>query len=497
MQLFSPKLAHRRIRQAGITTLMVIGFMGVFMVILGTVTSYALQQARYGRALFAREQALHIAEAGFEYYRWFLSHNPNILLAGAGLVSPYTYTVSDPEASSVGSAVVTATPSMQCGALQWLDLTSVGRSTAGVGFPRTLNARYMKRSVAEYAFLYNSSFWLGATNVGTGPYFSNNGIRMDGTSNSTVSAAVSQMYCDSSFGCSPSSWQNGVFGNSSNATLWRYPASTIDFNGIALNFATLKTYAQTSGIMLNPTSVTRAGITQGSTFSSVGGSDTKGFHLIFKSNGTVDIYRVTATNGDTIYSYNSHEGWRYDYPNIVSQTLVANVSAPSGCSLIYSQAKTWIEGTVSGKVTLIVADAGSYVPNIVFSNNLNYATTDGTTGLTAVAEGSLQIGLQVPNAMTLRGIFVAQTGLYGRDYYRAQSGYLPSADYQYVTRSTLAVAGTIVSNQRGGVCWVSGSTCSSGFLARTNTYDRVLAFSPPAFTPVVTTDYSLQLWREQ
>ncbi|MDB5238333.1 MAG: hypothetical protein JWM46_603 [Candidatus Kaiserbacteria bacterium] len=496
--LFFSSTKRGRSPQAGITTLLVIGFMGVFMVILGTVTSYALEQARYGRGLFAREQALHIADAGLEYYRWFLAHNPSILVAGSGLVSPYTYSINDPEAANVGNAVITASPSMQCGALQWLDVTSVGRSIAGVGFPRTLNARYMKRSIAEYAFLYNSGVWFGSTNVGSGPYFSNNGIRMDGTTNSTVSAAVSQMYCDSSFGCSPASWQNGVFGNGSNSTLWKYPASTVDFSGMALNFTTLKAYAQATGVMLNPTSVTVAGITQGSTFSSVGASDNKGFHLVFKSDGTIDVYRVTATNGDTVYSYNDVVGdFYYSYPIIASQTFVANVTPPSGCALIYSQAKTWIEGTVSGKMTLIVADTGAYVPSIIFNNNLTYATTDGTTGLTAVAEGSLLLGLEVPNNMTLRGIFVAQTGLYGRDYYIASSGYLPAADYQYVTRTSLTVAGTIVSNQRGAVCWSSGSSCASGFLARNNSYDRVLAFAPPPFTPAATTDFSYVLWREQ
>ncbi len=481
--------------------MLVVAFLGVFTLMLGTVTSYAFQQATYGRAMFAREQALHVAEAGLEYYRWFLTHNPSILAAGVGLISPYTYTLNDPEGTTFGTASITATANLQCGALQWVDLASTGRATASVGFPRTLNARYMKRSVAEYAFIFNSSVWLGASTVGVGPYHANNGMRMDGPSNSTVTASVSQMWCDSSFGCTPSQWRNGVFGNSTTTALWSYPVQTIDFSAMAVNFSTLKGYAQTSGIMLNPTSVTRAGVTQGSTFSSVGGVENKGFHLIFKSNGTVDIYRVTATNGDTIYSYNAlypSPNWKYTYPVIASETLVAsNVSIPSGCTIIYAEAKTWIEGTVSGKITLITADTGSFVPDIIINNNIAYATTDGTTGFTAVAEGSIKYGLVIPDALSIRGIFIAQTGSYSRDYYYPSSGYLPSSYYQYVTRSSLTVAGSIVSNQRGAICYSNGTSCDSGFQARTNSYDRVLAFSPPAFTPAVTTDYSLTLWREQ
>jgi len=496
----------------GVTTLLVVGFMGVFMIIVGTVTGYAFQQAKYGRALFAREQALHIAEAGLENFRWLLAHNTSaggtVMTTGVGLGSlPTSYTVTDPEGGTVGTATITPTPTYQCGRVQWMDLASTGRADVSVGFPRTLLARYMKRSIAEYAYIYNSAVWFGSTNAGVGPYHANNGMRMDGTTNSIVTSEVSQVWCDGtsgSLGCNGVSpnptagWKTGVFGNSTATSLWQYPAAHIDFPGMALNFATLKGYAQTSGIMLNPTSVTRAGVQQGSSFSSVGGADNKGFHLIFKADGTVDVYRVTATNGNTIYSYNSVNGWRYDYPVIATEYLVTTVSLPSTCSIIYSEAKTWIEGTVSGKVTLFAADTGAYVPDIVFNNNIAYATADGTTGLTAVAEGRLQIGLIVPDTLSLRGIFVAQTDAYSRDYYYPASGYLPSAYYQYNTRSQLNVTGTIVSYLRGGVCYTSGGgTCSSGFLARNNSYDRVLAFSPPPFTPAISSDYSLVLWREQ
>src|SRR3989338_4666138 len=158
----------------GMTTLLVVGFMGVFMLILGTVTGYAFQQAKYGRALFAREQALHIAEAGLESFRWLLAHNTNaggtVMTTGVGLGSlPTSYVVTDPEGGTVGTATIAPTPAYQCGRVQWMDLASTGRSDASVGFPRTLLARYMKRSVAEYAFIYNSIVWFGSTNDGVGP----------------------------------------------------------------------------------------------------------------------------------------------------------------------------------------------------------------------------------------------------------------------------------------------------------------------------------------
>src|SRR3990167_3134470 len=133
----------------GVTTLLVVGFMGVFMIIVGTVTGYAFQQAKYGRALFAREQALHIAEAGLENFRWLLAHNTSaggtVMTTGVGLGSlPTSYTVTDPEGGTVGTATIAPTPAYQCGRGQWMDLASTGRADTNVAFPPTLLPRYIR-----------------------------------------------------------------------------------------------------------------------------------------------------------------------------------------------------------------------------------------------------------------------------------------------------------------------------------------------------------------
>ncbi len=505
----------------GVTVVLVLAFMGIFAMLTASIAGYVFQQGKYGRAISAREQALHIAEAGLEYYKWWLGRQASsVLTTGVGLVSPYTYAVNDPEGGTLGSAVITATPALQCGTVQWIDLESRGTSNASAAFPRTLLARYMKPSVAEYANLYNSTVWIGSTNSAIGPQHANNGFRMDGWSNSTISSSIPQVYCDGSsgsLGCdgvspNPSpGWKNGVFGLSSTTALWQYPIPAVDFPGMALNLPTLKGYAAISGIMLNPTSVTRIGIQQGSAFPTVGGVETSGFHLVFKSDGTADIYRVTATNSESaspatpVRSYNlmypqafPANGWKYTYPVIATEVFVANVSIPSSCALIYSEAKTWIDGTVSGKVALIAADTGSFVPDIILNNNISYTTNDGSSGLTAVAEGSIKLGLVVPDTLSVRGIFVAQTGSYSRDHYISYPrSYLPASYDQYIVRTLLNVTGTVVSNLRVAVCYGSGGPCASGFNNRNNAYDRILAFSPPPFTPAISPDYKLMLWREQ
>lgn len=505
MQNPNPRSRHTRYTihdTRGVTVMLVIVFMGIFAVLMGAITSYVFEQGTYGRALSAREQAIHVAEAGLEYYRWFLTHNPSILSAGAGLVSPYAYTVYDPEGSAVGDSTVTATANLQCGAVQWIDLTSVGASNAAPGFPRTLEARYQKPSVAEYSYILNSNVYQTSDVVGA--YHSNGGIHMNGANNSNVTSKVSTWTCDPTYGCNPSQSQPGIFGTGTGSALWSYPAADVSFAGMAVNFSALKAHAETSGIYLSPTAAYVAGVQQGSSYSSVGADDKHGYRMVFRADGKVDIYRVTGTSGVSSIHIDNQSQWATDYHTIVSQTLLTGspFTLPSGCSIIYAQAKVWLEGTVSGKITVIAADTtGAINPDIILQNNINYATVDGTTGLTAVAQHSVLYPLVVPDQMSVRGIFVAQSGYYGRNFYYCV--YAPNDK-----RTSLTLAGTVVSNQRpvtrwgynsiGWGCAGGGSSSDwTGFNARTTTYDRLLAFSPPPFTPAASADYELSLWREK
>ena len=483
-----------RTPQAGITTILVIGFMGIFMLVLGSVTSYAFQQAKFGRALFAREQAIHIAEAGLEYYRWYLAHNPSVMVSGSGLVSPYAYAVSDPEGGAVGSATVTATPNIQCGAVQWMDLTSVGRSNAGVGFPRTLAARYMRPSVAEYSYIVGGNVWAGSDRDIKGPYHSNGGVIMDATSNADVTSSVSTWWCDSAFSssqCPSGADKPGVWGDGSGDVLWKYPVSTIDFAGMGVDLANLKTKVQTGGgIYYGPAS---------------GSANSRGYHLIFNSNGTVTVKRVTQTTA--VYGYSQQGGvyaYRLEY-NIITagyETTLGTYAIPSTCSVIYTEDRTWIEGVVKGKVTVAAStpsDTGS-APDIILRNNITYASGPDTDGLTAIAEGSILIPLDSPNYMEIHGIFIAQNGRYARNAYTTSGSKAVPPEYRttaYITPAQLTTVGTVVSLERTGTAWMNNGVVASGYQNRYDYYDRVLAFSPPPFTSATSVDYRLALWREQ
>lgn len=468
-------------RERGITVLLVVVFMGVFGMVVATLASYIFTQASVSRSKLAREAALHVSEAGLEYYRWFLAHNPGNLTNGTGLSGPYNYEVKDPEGAVMGDASISVIGNSACGVVQSIDITSEGSARADARFKRTLTARYARPSIAEYSNMINTNVWAGADRNIVGPYHSNGGIRMDGTNNSDVTSAVSTWLCTGSFGCSPSQNRNGVWGAGSGSALWQYPVPQFNFSGIASNFATLKTYAQAQGLYFAP----------------VAGGDQRGYRIVFNSNGTITVYRVTGTSAVWSQHVDNIGTWVQDYHTITTQTLVGTYAIPDGCPVIFVESKAWIEGTVAKKVTLVAADIGAYTPDIVLNNNLTYTTNDGSVGLTAIAERSVLVPLVSPDVMTIRGIFIAQSGYVGRNYYQQGGTYgVPSAYNSYVIQSSLTTIGTVVSNQRVGTQWNCGGSICSGYQSRTDAYDRVLAFSPPPFTPAASSDYSFILWKE-
>ena len=463
---------HRQ--QRGITIILVLVFAGVFGLSVSALMSFIFTQAKLGASKEVREEALGVAEAGLEYYHWFLAHNPGDLQNGTGVAGPYVRTYDDPEVGTIGSYSLDVSGNMACGQLQSVDITSTGTMNKDTRFGRTIRGRHALPSVAEYSYIIGDDVWAGSDRDITGPYHSNGGIRMDGTNNSPVTSAVTTW--SESFNCDGGNPSDGVCGAGTGGALWQYPVSTISFTDMAANFSDLKTYAQTDGIYLAP---------YGSTEIDYSGYDTAvdGYHLIFNSDGTVDIYQVTNTNG--YWGYRSGIGWTPDFHVITAETFVERRTIPSDCSLIFVEDKVWVEGTVNGKVTVVAADVtNNYDPDVIINDDIDYSTLDGSDGLTILSEFAIIVPPNSPDNLSIRGIFVAQGDRFGRPYYDSD------------TKTQLTITGTIVSSQRVGTSWnCSGSFCS-GYANRDNAYDRLQTTNPPPFTPGATTTPEYVQWEE-
>lgn len=465
----------------GYFVILVLVFSAVFFTLISALSGYIFVEKRAQLAKENREKALHIAEAGLEYYRWFLAHFPNDLQNGTGLPGPYEHTVVDPEGGALGTFSLNVTGEQFCNTVSDVVIESTGWTDADPNYTRTVRARYTRPSVAEFSHIVDSNVWAGSDRIINGPYHSNGGVRMDGTHNAEVTSGQEDWTCfEGDFGCESTQTVDGVFGNGSNPELWDFPVPLVDFNGVTVDIDTLQDYADDEGgIFYGP-----AG----------GQSNRRGYHAIFNADGTVTIYQVTDT--EAVYSYNSADGWGYEYNLIDDETLLGTFDIPDECPVVFFRERLWLEGVVSGKVVVVSANVQSpqFNTDIILNGNLTYANNSIVDGITVIAENNILVGLTSPDIMNINGIFIAQEGRFGRNHYHTY--YLPSSLDPFVTRTELNTLGTVVSRGRVGTKWTSGGTFVSGYNQRNDSYDASLAANPPPFTPEISDTYLFRLWQE-
>jgi hypothetical protein len=469
---------------AGYLLVVVLVFGGILFMIIASFFGYIATQHKAVIQRVELQKALDIAEAGLNYYKWFLAHYPNDITNGTGNPGPYTQVYYDPEGNAIGEFELEVSSNAYCGDIASIEVSSTGYTYSDPTLSRNITARYARPSVAEYSYIINSNVWAGSDREIVGPYHSNGGIRMDGTNYSTVTSGLSSWTCNNSYGCSPSGTRDGVFTTTANAnpSLFSFPSAPIDFNGLTIDLSQMQDRAQNAGGIYLPA------------------SGNYGYQITFNSNNTISVRRVTNTT--QYWGYTSENGWVQERHVISSLSSATNYAIDPSCPLIFVQDKVWLQGTVADKVTIAAANVSSpsINPQIILNSDIAY-TSATSSGLLAIAEQDVLVGLNVPNNMTINGIFVAQNGRFGRNHYCQScndSGHkgLPSSLDPYYLRNSLTVNGTIVSNGREGTKWTSGGVTSSGFNDRSNSYDRNLVLDPPPLVPNTSDVYTVTEWKD-
>ncbi len=461
--------------------LLVIIFGAIFFTMLVALSGFVLAQNHAQTISQGRAEAFDIAEAGLEHYRWYLSHFPGDTTNGTGHAGPFVIPYNDPEGGTMGKYSLSIVGNIACGVIQSIDVTSTGTASDTPGVSSIIWARYAQPSVARYFMILNAGVWWGGGPL-YGPMHSNNGIRMDGDPNAPVTSSVSSWSCDSSFGCNPTQTVPGIFGSGTNQNLWNYPTPQADFTAIATSFSNRKTIAQTDGLYFPRVSTSN--------------NPHLGYHLIFNGDGTVTVRKVTSvvTNLLSYPADGSSKSFVHDYSLIKNETPLGTYTIPADCGLIFVEDNVWVEGTVSEKVTVIAADVvdqGVY-PNIVVPNNIVYTAFDGSAGLTAIASHNVLIGPNAPQNLTMDGIFVAQSGVFGRNWYACNT--------TYAYRSDLNQYGTTVSALRPVTAWLVGGSCPggvSGYSGGTAVFDRQNSTNPPPFTPYTSAQWQFVDWKQE
>lgn len=456
----------------GYLIVLVMVFGSVLFVIVASFIGYVITQSQVVNFRYEQQRATDIAEAGLNYYKWYLAHYPEDVTNGTGLPGPYVHQYKDPEGDYIGEFSLEIASSTYCGEVASIDVTSTGHTYDEPDASAVVHGRYTRPSVASYYSITNAGVWYSSSGTVTGPIHSNQGIRMDKAHNSVVSSGLTDWSCTSTFGCSPTQTKDGVFTTSalSNPALFAFPSAPVDFAGITLDLATIEDKAKNAGGLY------------------LGPSTKQGYHLIFKAGNIVEVRRVNSKE-------NEPGGYAWGrYMNILKGTsLVGNYAINPACPVIFVEDQVWVEGQINGKVTLAVADVDTVGvdPSIIINNNITYGSAH--SGFLAVAEYDVLLGLTVPNNTVINGIYIAQTGKFGRNLYDTS---MPNSWESYILRNSLSINGTIVSATRPGYNYMSGSTLVSGFQNVTSSYDNDQIFDPPAFTPYTSDVYQFFNWRQ-
>jgi len=466
----------------GIITTYVLVFGAIFLIMLVGLLSFILMQLRIINQKVAWNQALGIAEAGMSYYRWCLN---NEVAENCLLNREY----QDLTGNSIGEFSLNSDITQNCGITGLVKIVSSGWTHKFPDLKRKISVFYGRESVAKYSYIINDNLWIGQDHEIRGHFHSNGGIRFDGENQSLVTSTKENWVCTESFGCSPCPTTYGckVIGSNclcpgvftttknSNPNLFSFPVPPFDFTGITIDLAQLKTFAQNSGIYLQPSKNINP---QG-----------KGYRLRFFRDPTTGTGKVEVriiTNLSPTWAYSLQEGWHYNYFTITSEYTFNTYTIPTACPAIFVEDNLWPEGKIKGKI--IVASANLIDPNldtdVILQANIDYLVKDGSDGLTLIGERNILIGPDSPNKMELRGIFVAQKGRFGRNHYPQNF------------REKLEIYGSIVSNGRVGTQWTSGSQVVSGYLKRETYVDPYLLYDPPVFTPFIGSQYKIIRWEE-
>lgn len=416
----------------------------------------------------AYDQSLSIAEAGIHYYRWHLAHSPLDFTDGTGHPGPYVHDYYDPQGSKIGQYSLEITPPDPGSSI--ITIKSTGKMSNNPNVTRVIETRFGIPSLAQYSFLHNANVWFGSGLTVHGRVLSNGGIRQDGVNDSVIQSAKETYTCGTETGCSPSRIRPGIWGAGGPTSLWDFPVPAADFNAISVDFGVMKAEAQLRGVYFGP-------------------SSRSGYRVIFRTNGTADVYEVNSTN--YYRGYDSDGGCSNLYQRIATQSLKGNYPL-STKHIFFFEDTVWVEGIINGQVTVAAArfPIDSYNEDIWINGNITYLAKNGNHQLGIIAQRNIYFAKDLPEIFEIDGALLAQKGKIIRHNYHASG----CSSYSNSVLDQLIIYGSVISNQKS--YWNWGTPPSSGFVTRDVTYDNHLYLIPPPYFPS-TGDYQFISWTEK
>jgi len=440
------------------------------MIIIYSITeSFAIRLKIINFSIY-KEQALQIAEAGINYYKWHLDHFPNDYKDGTGNFGPYIHDYKDYETQNIlGRFSLEITPPISGSTI--ITIKSTGYTLDYPNIKRVITTKYGIPSLAKYSILNNDPIWIYySPTIFSGKILSNNGIRFDVSGNSPIYSAKSTYKCPSWQVC-PSNNMPGIWG-SGDQNFWQFPVPAVDFSAFTSNLASMKSLSQSGGIYLPP-------------------SNEQGYSLVFNSDGTVDIYKVKNLilnpPGGT---YDINMGWisKNQSTDYKDRDLQYKIAIPSN-GIIYAEDNVWVEGVINGRVTVAAATLPynpKTAPTIYIPNNIIYKDKNGTDVLGIIGQKDIIPTYYAPNDLEIDAAIISQNARF------------QFFNYPGDIKNNLIIYGSII--EFGwwfdNFVWTNGLSTDvlSGYANPQYIYDSNLLYNPPPNFPSSNSGYEQINW---
>ena len=498
----------KNIKQSGAMLITAIVATGLFLTItLGTIGLALLEQKLYIRKI-ARAQALHVAEAGVNYYRWVLYHNSDDYCnEGAsetcigtdpyGPYGPYSYTDSAGN-GIIGYYELYITPPAIDGSTI-VNIKAIGWMAEYPNIKREIEVRCGIQAWSSFSTLANAEMRFGVGTEVWGPIHSNGGVRFDGLSHNIITSSVLDYDDPDHSGGNEFGVHTHIFptddlpdGNNPPENIptrtdvfeagRNFPIPVISFDLLS-NYAN-ETYvlATTSGFVIDPRASGTADPYSESDFwgcVTAGEFCDRGIHITLLPNGTFNVKGVSSVYSDC----SGNESNSIYFEEITPR----NYPVPANGLIFVKAPKVWVDGKIdSDRITILAFEepfAGGGA-DIILNKDILYTNNDGTDAIGLIAQDNVSVGQYSNDYLEINAALVAKEGRVGRNYYDTGC-----TDWR---RQEITINGSLATRNRYGFSYTDGT----GYVIRNLTYDNHLTFAPPPHFPT-TGEYTFISWKEK
>src|SRR3990167_7235308 len=147
-------------KENGYLLVQVLVFGAIAVVVIGGLISFAAANIKLGQRVVLSERAFQMAEAGLEYYRWHLAHDPADYTDGTGQPGPYVKNFYDKDGILLGTFSLDIIPPPLGSTL--VTLQSTGISAQDTSVQRTIISKLAIPSFANFAAVANAVMRFGS-----------------------------------------------------------------------------------------------------------------------------------------------------------------------------------------------------------------------------------------------------------------------------------------------------------------------------------------------